>query len=202
MYYSAVTLSSSNLFDTDAAVWISAACPAAQLIGIAISLATIDTHGRRAVALRSAAATTLCLILLAISFSLENSVSGRQPLLIVSLVLYLVSYGAGLSGVPWLLTSELFPQRVRPTGVAQACFVNWMLNFLVSESFLRLSSATRGGVFGIYAALTAAGGAALYRYMPETRNLRLEEVEEVLARGDAGPKLKTEASALLTGSAP
>ena len=54
-------------------------------------------------------------------------------------MLYLVSFGAGLSSVPWVVNSEIYPQRVRSAGMAQAVVANWLLNFLVSETFLSLA---------------------------------------------------------------
>lgn len=68
------------------------------------------------------------------------------------------------------------------------------------------------GSFGVCAAITAIGGAALYRYLPETAGLRLESTELLFkdpypdqlytgvpnGAGSSSGK-KTESSALLPG---
>ena len=54
------------------AVWIAAVSCLAQLLGVCLSVYTMDRHGRRLTALRSAAAVTISLLLLSSCFYLTN----------------------------------------------------------------------------------------------------------------------------------
>ena len=116
---------------------------------------------------------------------------------------YLLSFGSGLSGACWVVTSEVYPMRVRSAAVALATFANWLFNFTVSQSFLSLADAiTMGGSFGVYGGVALFGGLLLYRYLPETSGVRLEEIERLFADpypsnvGRQGP-WPSEATALL-----
>ena len=181
MYYSGTLFS--QLYPAETAVWLAAACDAAQLLGVCISLATIDAQGRRRTALRSCLCVTLTLTALAILFATTDAAyadasSGLHAAVAVLIMLYLIAFGSGLSGVGWVVVSEIYPMRVRAVGVSQAIFVNWMLNYLVSQTFLTLADAIGyNGTFGLYAGFAGAGGLLMYRYLPETAGLRLEAIE-------------------------
>jgi MFS family permease len=214
MYYSGVILS--RLYSEETAVWLAASCDAAQLLGVCISLYTVDAHGRRRTALRSCACVTLCLALLSLAFHLGRTTAPHvdtqlmngawSTVVVVLMMLYLVSFGAGLSGVAWVVVAEIYPMHVRAVGVGQAVLVNWLCNYAVAQSFLSLSDTiSYAGSFALYASVAGIGGLLLYVYLPETAGLRLEAVDDLFrdpyptarARGGTG---KTEASALLASS--
>jgi len=93
-------------------------------------------------------------------------------------MLYLIGYGSGLSGAASVIASEIYPLSVRATGLSQAVFVNWITNYAVAQSFLSMVEAIgEGGTFAAYAAMSCLGGLLLYRYLPETAGLTLEEIE-------------------------
>ena len=63
-----------------------------------------------------------------------------QGLALTALLAYLVSFGAGLSGVAWVVVAEIYPMRVRAAAVAQATCAHWLCDFVVSETYLYLVS--------------------------------------------------------------
>ena len=176
MYYSASMFE--NSYGIETSVRLAAACNIAQLCGVLISLATIDRHGRRLTALRSAAMVLVSLIGLSLSYGVPAL--GGPTAVVIFVMLYLVSFGAGLSGVAWVVVSEIYPMRVRAIAVAIAVFVNWVFNFLVSQSFLTLAHAVGFvGTFGVYGCIAGIGGLLIYRYLPETNGARLEDIERL-----------------------
>ena len=178
MYYSATIFT--ERYGETMAVWLAAACDAAQLCGVLISLYTIDTQGRRLTGLRSCACVALALIALAVSYAL--TFDGAPTLSLLLIFAYLLAFGSGLSGVGWVVISEIYPMRVRATAVSQAVFAHWIFNALVSHSFLSLASAIGySGTFAIYASIASAGGLLLYLYLPETSGMRLEDIERLFA---------------------
>ena len=213
MYYAGTIFTS--VFKPEVAVWLSASCDGAQLLGVCLSLLTIDSHGRRRTALRSCFFVTASLVALALTFMASNpdiegnSMNGAVKVLIVTLIMiYLVAFGSGLSGVGTVIISEIYPMRVRGVGIAQATFISWMCNYLVSQTFLTLTASYSigyAGAFGLYAGCAAAGGLLLYRYLPETAGLHLEKIEELfqdpypanLPTQPVGSNSPNEATALL-----
>jgi len=182
MYYSATLFA--ELFTVEASVWLAAVCGFAQLLGVSASLFTIDLQGRRATALRSLLFVCVCLTALATTYFVcdQSTSSGCDAAVVSIIMLYLASYGSGISGVAYVVASEVYPIRVRATGISQAVFFNWILNYTVSQTFLSLVEATStGGAFSIYAAVSIIGLGLLWRYLPETSGLRLEDTEMLFA---------------------
>eukprot|EP01065_Artemidia_motanka_P012011 TRINITY_DN16553_c0_g1_i1.p1 TRINITY_DN16553_c0_g1~~TRINITY_DN16553_c0_g1_i1.p1 ORF type:complete len:534 (+),score=201.16 TRINITY_DN16553_c0_g1_i1:168-1769(+) len=147
-------------------------CDVAQLLGVCVSLAQMDRLGRRHLALRSCVLVTPCLLLLAIALW-----SGSEALAVIALMAYLVSFGIGLSAVPWTVNSEIYPTVDRSTAQAQATCFNWICNSVVTATFLPLFDAIGGGLFLLYAAVSVGGGLWLRGHMPETMGLSLEQID-------------------------
>jgi len=195
MYYSATILQagsqSSDLSPCDSknveAICLSAAVAFAQLVGNVAGMFLVDSFGRRTLLLWSTAGVSVCLVLLGLCFYGE----GQSNLAVWAMVAYLVVFGVGLSPMPWTVNSEIYPLRVRSTAVSISTGVNWVANYIVSATFLTISTALStdaddgkdhpDGAFWLYAAITAVGWVWLYCYMPETKGKALEEIEELFA---------------------
>ena len=94
------------------------------------------------------------------------------------IVLQLVAYAPGLGSVAWVVSSEATPSALRSVGMSAAATTNWVVNLVVSLSFLSLLQAlTPYGTFGLYAGVMAAGAVWMAWVLPETKGLALEAVE-------------------------
>jgi SP family myo-inositol transporter-like MFS transporter 13 len=103
---------------------------------------------------------------------------------IVGMVMYLFSFGLGMSGLPWVINAEIYPLRCRAMANSTATAVNWLCNILISSTFLSLASRhalALHGAFFLYAAIGFTGFVGLYFTMPETCGLALEEIEDLFA---------------------
>ena len=104
---------------------------------------------------------------------------------LVALVVFIVSFAFSLGPVVWTVINEIFPGRVRGRAVAVATAVNWGAAFVVSEFFLTLVEAIgEAGTFWLFAFFCAAGGAWVWKRVPETNGRSLEQIE-ALWRPDA-----------------
>ncbi|KAE8682078.1 putative inositol transporter 2 [Hibiscus syriacus] len=111
-------------------------------------------------------------------------------LAVVFLGLYILSYSPGMGTVPWIVNSEIYPLRYRGVGGGLAAVLNWISNLLVSLTFLSLTKALgSAGTFFLFAGFCIVGFSFIYRLVPETKGLHIEEVEKMLETG----KLKTDA---------
>ena len=100
-----------------------------------------------------------------------------------AMVLYLLSFGVGMSPVPWAINSEIYPLRVRTVCVGIATAANWVTNFLVAATFLSLQDAvSKPGAFWLYGAFTVMGAIWLCLTMPETAGRSLEQIEVLFER--------------------
>ncbi|KAF7256018.1 hypothetical protein EG68_07484 [Paragonimus skrjabini miyazakii] len=98
-------------------------------------------------------------------------------LTILGLIMYLASFQPGMASLPWTINSELYPTWARSTGAACATGTNWIVNVLVSLTFLSLTEAiTRQGAYFLYAAITSLAIVFVYKCVPETSDVTLEQI--------------------------
>lgn len=102
---------------------------------------------------------------------------------LLGLILYLAFFAPGMGPMPWTVNSEIYPLWARSTGNACSAGVNWICNVLVSLTFLHVAQyLTYYGAFFLYAALALLGFVFVSGCLPETKGLRLEEIESLFSR--------------------
>lgn len=142
----------------------------------------VDKLGRRPLLFIGFVGMIICLGLM--GFCLKAY--GLHPYLSLAAALaYIVFFAISLGGVPYILMSELFPLKVRASGMAIASCANWGFNMLVSFSFGILVElfGGMGNVFMLYMAFTIVGLIFAHKYVPETKRRHLEEIEDNFYHG-------------------
>jgi len=117
-------------------------------------------------------------------------ISPQKIIIIMALFLYIGGYQVGFGPISWLIVSEIFPLQIRGKAVSIAVVVNFILNFLVSLLFpIELHSLGPSITFIIFAAILTWSLYFIMRYVPETKGLSLEAIEEYFKKsiGDASP---------------
>jgi sugar porter (SP) family MFS transporter len=159
---------------------------AVNLIVTVISLMIIDRVGRRPLLVSSLAGMTVTLIGLGIAFKLSGNL--RSDLALTFLILYVGSFAIGFGPVFWLLISEIYPGEVRGEANSVATAANWLANFVVALTFLDLVEAFgESAVFWAFAVLSVLSIVFTLRFVPETRDKSLEELEGELGTARTEP---------------
>ncbi|XP_065854211.1 inositol transporter 4 [Euphorbia lathyris] len=105
-------------------------------------------------------------------------------LAVVLLAVYIIVYAPGMGTVPWIVNSEIYPLKYRGVGGGIAAVANWSSNLIVSESYLTLTEHLgAGGTFFLFAGVSCISFVFIYRFVPETKGLKFEEVEKILQVG-------------------
>ncbi|KAJ1434563.1 Sugar/inositol transporter [Sesbania bispinosa] len=87
-------------------------------------------------------------------------------------------FSVGLGPVCWILTSEIFPLRLRAQASALGAVGNRVCSGLVAMSFLSVSHAiTVAGTFFLFAAISSLAIVFVYKLVPETKGKSLEQIE-------------------------
>jgi SP family myo-inositol transporter-like MFS transporter 13 len=167
---------------------------AAQLVGVLLSWYLVDRVGRRPLLLVSLAGLTSALFAMGVVYSLT---SVPKVAVVVVMMLYLITFGVGMSPIPWTINAEIHPAAVRAKAISFATSTNWLMNWIVSETFLSLSVALStnqaapedhpNGVFWLYGAVGVVGLVVFAFKLPETKGMTLEEISEIFrCAGDRG----------------
>jgi MFS transporter, SP family, arabinose:H+ symporter len=145
------------------------------LLGTLLALRCLDRWGRRTMLLTGAAGMAISLVL----FVFAYQVPGAPPLLILACVLgYTAFFAFALGPIPWVVISEIFPNKIRGRAASIATSVLWTGTLVVTFTFLSLvHSLGVSGTFGIYAVLSLASYVFIWKMVPETRGKTLEQIQ-------------------------
>lgn len=94
--------------------------------------------------------------------------------------------GFGMSAGPivWVLCSEIQPLKSREFGIACSTMTNWITCAIVGATFLTLVDTLGSSMtFWLYAALNGFFIVLTISFVPETKNVSLEKIEQNLMKG-------------------
>ena len=105
-------------------------------------------------------------------------------LIFISILLYIFFFAISAGPLVWLMISEIFPIRFRGIGMSIAVAANWLVDYFVSQLFpVMLAYMGMASTFLIYAAFTALGLFLAIIFLPETKGVSLETIEENIYAG-------------------
>jgi MFS family permease len=99
---------------------------------------------------------------------------------LVSLLVFIGSHAFGQGAVIWVFLSEIFPNRIRARGQALGSFTHWFMAAAISWTFPIFAEASGGHIFAFYAAMMVLQLVWVLRVMPETKGIRLEDIQKRL----------------------
>ncbi|CEG39619.1 proton myo-inositol [Plasmopara halstedii] len=101
------------------------------------------------------------------------------------LFVYMAFFACGMGCMPWTINAEIYPPRVRSFAVSMATSVCWLTNLLVSFTFLSIMDVLSVyGAFWLYASIALFGFIYLWKELPETKGLELEEIQHIFEQCD------------------
>ncbi|TDH72009.1 hypothetical protein CCR75_003292 [Bremia lactucae] len=106
-------------------------------------------------------------------------------IVLATLFMYLACFASGMGCMPWTINAEIYPLHVRSFALSIATSVNWICNLIVSFTFLTVVDVLEPyGAFWLYASFALFGLAYLYKELPETKGLALEEIQKIFEAHD------------------
>ena len=159
-------------------------------------LRLLDRFGRKPLFLIGIAATVICLVVLAVGFAgLSRQGMFGQWLVVCGLFVYIAAFSLSLGPVSGLIVSEIYPQRVRGIAMGLVIVANWVSQIITAFTFPSLVAHLGApATFSLYAGIGVAGFLFCYFFVPETKGLTLEEIEQQCRAGDPPRRWKNVAS--------
>ncbi|KAK7716916.1 glucose transporter [Diaporthe eres] len=154
------------------------------------ALFIIETWGRRKVLIYGAVAMAICQLLIA-SFSAavgKSMPTTANQILIIFVCIDIFFFAASWGPVAWVITSEIYPLKVRAKSISISTASNWLLNFgisygspyMVEEGAGYADMGTR--VFFVWGAFCAVAAVFVWAMVYETSKISLEQIDEMYER--------------------
>jgi MFS transporter, SP family, arabinose:H+ symporter len=142
----------------------------------------IDKAGRRPLALWGYAGMTVFILLAAAGLAFLTDLP-KTVVVMVGFSFFITSFAIGVGGTGWLIQGEVFPTAVRGRAAAIGACVDWLANYALIEAFpVWHNSIGLAWVMVCFAVLCVAAIGFVYRYLPETKGLSVEQAVHLFER--------------------
>ncbi|KAJ8615753.1 hypothetical protein MRB53_035125 [Persea americana] len=171
-------------------------------IFVLVSTYLVDSFGRRPLLLTSTMGMFFCQLLLATGLTVidnnpDKNLAGVLVVCIIMVLSLVAFFSSGLGPITWVYSSEILPSRLRAQGLSFGVATNRVVSGVIGMTFISLYKAiTIGGVFFLFAGVTALSWIFFYLYLPETRGKTLEELETLFEKPTTQGKTLDELEAL------
>lgn len=215
IYYSPTLFLISGFDGARAAIAATVSVGAINVLATIVSMFLIDKLGRRKLYFIGLTGMMIALLALGTFFFMKDSLGENLKWVIVGTVLiYIAFFAISLGPLGWLIISEIFPIKIRGVGMSIGALSNWFFNGIVAFTFLKLawlftgpgmeitktvvedgvtsvkSDPNPAGAFILYAIIAIVGIIWGYKYIPETKGVSLEKIEELWRQGKKPKDLK------------
>jgi MFS transporter, SP family, arabinose:H+ symporter len=162
----------------DAALLSSVGVGVVNLMFTMLGLLLIDRFGRRFLMYIGSFGYIISLSAISWAFFTQTFAGLLVPSLIF---LFIASHAIGQGAVIWVYISEIFPNSVRSFGNSLGSSTHWVFAALIAGNFVYIESVFGGGpIFAFFAFMMFLQLLFVWKIMPETKNISLEEMEEKL----------------------
>ncbi|KAL8159564.1 hypothetical protein V2J09_001101 [Rumex salicifolius] len=178
-YYAASILDAAGFSDSIGSIIMAAV----QVPAALLSMYLMDKCGRRPLLMISAGAMSFCCFVVGFMFLLKenNLLDNISPyFIVVGLWGYNATYRLGMSGIPFLIMSELFSMEVKGSAGSIAVLISSVCHWILTYTFNYLTQWSYSGTFFISAGINALAVLYVARVVPETKGRTLEEIQKSL----------------------
>jgi len=183
MYYAPSLFREAGMRSPDTAILATVSVGVVNVLATFIAVWLIDRAGRKPLLYAGLAGMLISLTAIGGVFALGYSGGGLGTgrATVIAVWFYIACFAFSLGPVPWIIMTEIFPLNVRGRAVSIATMSSWGSNLIVSFSFLPLFEAAGAAfTYWLYALVSLLGLVFVWRLVPETKGMSLEEIEERL----------------------
>lgn len=169
------------------------------LVFTVLAMLFIDRFGRRPLLIGGMAVVTIALTIIGglfLSVGAESALAAGDGGEIsrttgiwigVMICVYVAAIAFSICAVIWVITPEIFPNRVRGRAVSLCTFANWSVNAFSAFAFpWYVASFGMHTGFFTSAAICLVATLFFWRFVPETKGKSLEQIEKLWGRDGAG----------------
>jgi len=150
------------------------------LVFTMLGLAWIDRFGRRFLMYIGSVGYIISLSAVALAFFSGSSGGLTVPIL---LFVFIAAHAIGQGAVIWVFISEIFPNQVRSYGNSLGSSTHWVFAALIAAAFPWMAGRFgQAPIFALFAVMMVFQLVFVWKMMPETKGVSLEELEKRLVK--------------------
>ena len=148
----------------------------AGLAAVCTSLLLVDRLGRRPILL-SGIAMMIAADAVLIAVFAEGFGGAGLILGFAGVLLFIIGFSFGFGSLVWVYAGEAFPTRLRSLGSSTMLTSSLVANAIIAAVFLTMLHSLGGaGAFAVFGFFGVIALGVVYRYAPETKGRRLEDI--------------------------
>jgi sugar porter (SP) family MFS transporter len=150
-----------------------------------IAIASVDKWGRKPLMHIGAIGMGISLVAMGVMAQTLTDPAGASRWMLFFILLYIACFGLSVGPVTWVILAEIFPTAVRGRALGLATFFLWTADYAVTQTFPMMDAKGSWFVahfrhafpFYTYAVFCVVLVLVVWRFVPETKNRSLEEIE-------------------------
>ncbi|KAL4363101.1 hypothetical protein GQ457_04G004530 [Hibiscus cannabinus] len=185
MFYAPVLFKTLG-FGDDASLMSAVITGAVNVAATIVSIYSVDKVGRRVLFLEGGIQMFLSQIAVGVTIAIKFGLDGvgvlskgDANLLLFFICAYVAAFAWSWGPLGWLVPSEICPLEIRSAGQAINVAVNMIFTFIIAQVFLAMLCHMKFGLFFFFACFVAAMTVFVYFFVPETKNIPIEEMNQV-----------------------
>lgn len=188
MYYAPRILNEAGFSTTAEQMWGTVLIGTINVLATFIAIAFVDRLGRKPIMYVGFTVMGIGMLSLGGFFHLGLGGDGANLtmsyLAVASLVVFIIGFAMSAGPIIWILCAEIFPLAGRDFGITCSTVTNWTANAIVGMTFLTMLNVLGpGNTFLFYGALNAIFIVFFLAFVPETKGVSLESIEQKLLGG-------------------
>lgn len=155
-------------------------------------LLVIESWGRRKLLIIGAIGMAVCQLLIATFATAggEDMSLAMNWVLLVFVGIYIFFFAASWGPVTWVVTSEIYPLKIRAKAMSMSTASNWLLNFGIAYGTPYMVGTGPGSanlgpkIFFVWGSFCVVALAFVWFFVYETSKISLEQIDELYERVD------------------
>ena len=145
----------------------------------------VDNVGRRKPLMTGATIQACCLLYLTIFVKVSNIQTGSAVTAggyigVLAIYIYAFGWSFGWSVIPWVVPSEIFPNRIRAISMSSVYAFQWLLNFAITRSTpYMMLNLHKWGAYLIFSLFTFVSVVWVFFFFPELKGRSIESMDRL-----------------------
>jgi len=172
---------------------------AVNVVATLVAIFTVDRLGRIFWFIEGGLQMLVSMIVTAVVLAVEFSkyTDGVLPTgtaigVLVVICVFVAAFAWSWGPLGWLVPSEIQTLETRAAGMSSAVFINFLLSFIIGQTFVSMLCAMEWGVFLFFAGWVLIMTLFVFFLVPETRGVPVEKVQVLFAKHKIWRKLMGE----------